>query len=173
MSKNAPPSNAETERVFKEVSEALTDIFKSAGDLSGRVLSGENIRILRTGDGEGSFHGHALMRPVVQTAVMTVISDILDEGANGVTWPKLMSALSDLDWKIEAPLWSCVYNSETGKMISGKDFSQLLLKMLHVHIAPSSMSVIKDAISDYESVMQKRWKGASANALAQKIVEVA
>lgn len=170
---NAPPSNADAERVFSEVSESLTNLFKATGDLHGRVLSGENVKILRSGDGEGKFHGHAMMRPVVQTAVVTVISDILRDSSNGLTWRKILSALSDLDWKIDAPLWSCVYNEETGKMISGKDFSQLLMKMLHAHIAPSSMAAVKDAIQDYELVMQKKWQGASANALAQKIVETA
>jgi DNA sulfur modification protein DndB len=171
--KNSPPSNSELERQYTLVSSKLDDLFKNAGNLSGRVSSGESPKLLRLGDGQGVMHGHAFMRPVVQLAVTKVVTDVVINDDNDLTWRQTMSRLSDLDWNIDAPLWSCIYNTETGTMISGKDFNQLLEKMLHVHIAPASLNVTKEAILTYERVMQTKWQGASANALAQKVVETA
>lgn len=90
------------------------------------------------------------MRPVVQKAVARVASEIMQQGALG--WDDIMQRLSELDWKLASPPWQAVFSPDAGKMLTGKDNTDLLCELLHVHLAPSSGQAIKRARKNFKDV---------------------
>lgn len=69
----------------------------------------------------------------------------MQQGALG--WDEIMQRLAELDWKLASPPWQAVFSPDAGKMLTGKDNTELLCELLHVHIAPTSGQAIKRARS--------------------------
>ena len=96
--------------------------------------------------------GHPFMRPVVQKAVARVASEIVYQGL--ITWEEVMKRLAGLDWKLALSPWQAVAASgpDGVKMLAGKNNTELLCELLHVHLAPSSQQAIKRARKNFKEV---------------------
>jgi DNA sulfur modification protein DndB len=94
------------------------------------------------------------MRPVVQRAVARTLRQIIDQQT--VTWEEALSRLSKLDWHIGKAPWITVYaessNDTTGKMLGGKENTNLLCDLIRCHIAPQSKQAIKKARKEFKEI---------------------
>jgi len=143
------PSDEILDESYENLTERLDDLLKYCGDIRAKLeaaASAREIRAPRDAEGEG----HPFMRPVVQKAVARVASEIMQQGALG--WDEIMKRLSELDWKLASPPWQAVFSADGGKMLTGKDNTNLLCELLHVHIAPTSGQAIKRARKSFKDV---------------------
>jgi len=143
------PSDEILDESYENLTERLDDLLKYCGDIRAKLeaaASAREIRAPRDAEGEG----HPFMRPVVQKAVARVASEIMQQGVLG--WDEIMKRLSELDWKLASPPWQAVFSADGGKMLTGKDNTNLLCELLHVHIAPTSGQAIKRARKSFKDV---------------------
>lgn len=143
-----PPDEA-LEKSYEILVERLDDLLKCCGGLRARleaVASAREVRAPKGAEGDG----HPFMRPVVQKAVARVVAEIRKQGL--LEWPEVMRRLSELEWKLSAAPWVAVFNVEGGKMIAGKDHSDLLCGLLHAHIAPTSQQGIKRVRKEFKEL---------------------
>lgn len=143
------PSDEILDESYENLTERLDDLLKYCGDIRAKLeaaASAREIRAPRDAEGEG----HPFMRPVVQKAVARVASEIMQQGALG--WDEIMKRLSELDWKLASPPWQAVFSADGGKMLTGKDNTNLLCELLHVHIAPTSGQAIKRARKSFKDI---------------------
>jgi DNA sulfur modification protein DndB len=99
--------------------------------------------------------GHPFMRPVIQKAVSRVSGEIAQQGL--LPWEEIMSRLSELDWRLDAPPWITVFSAEGKKMIPGKENANLLGELLHVHLAPKNAQAIKRARKTFKELRGQQY----------------
>jgi DNA sulfur modification protein DndB len=99
--------------------------------------------------------GHPFMRPVIQKAVARVAGEIVQQGL--LSWDEVMSRLSQLDWHLAAPPWIAVFSVEGKKMIPGKENAILLGDLLHIHLAPKNVQVIKRARKTFKDLRGQQY----------------
>ena len=59
-----------------------------------------------------------------------------------------------MDWRLASLPWQAVFvfGTDGGKVLTGKDNTELLCELLHVHIAPASGQAIKRARKNFKEV---------------------
>lgn len=150
------------EESYQVISDRLTQLLAACGDLTARYTSAASGKELRAPKGlENS--GHAFMRPVVQVAVVRAVRHVVQQGL--MTWDETMAKLKSLDWRISsAPfiaVWQLTPEARTqGKMMTGKDNTNLLLELLIVHMAPTSKAQIERAMRSYRQLRGSRYSVA-------------
>ena len=143
------PSDEILDDSYKTLNERFDDLLKYCGDIKPKLEAAASAREIRAPkDAEGD--GHPFMRPVVQKAVARVASEIMQQGVLG--WDEIMRRLSELEWRLASPPWQAVFSADGGKMLTGKDNTNLLCELLHVHIAPASGQAIKRARKNFKDV---------------------
>ncbi len=163
----ARPSDEVLDDTYKVLSSRIDDLLLHCGNIRQRLEATVTARDLRAPKGqEGT--GHPFMRPVVQKAIARVALQILTGGL--LPWPTIMLRLSQLDWRMDSAPWEAVFSTEAGKMLTGKDNTELLCKLLSVHIAPKSKADISRACKDFKSIRNKKYP-VSEDDLAKNIVD--
>ena len=66
-----------------------------------------------------------------------------------------MKQLSKLDWKLTAAPWTAIWSSEGSKILSGTDFSKVLVDLLICNIAPPSKQFVKEARRNYKNLRER------------------
>lgn len=136
------PSPEEMDVAYEVIAGRLTSLLTACGDIPAKLAAVSSAREVRAPKGvEGT--GHAFMRPVIQKAVVRVLRQIVTQ--DQLTFDEAIVRLKEMDWRIGQAPWIAVYNADGNKMISGKDFSDLLLDLLHAHLAPASGQAVKRA----------------------------
>lgn len=143
------PSDDVLEAGFKTLFQRLDDLLENCGGVRARLEQAASAKEIRAPKGAES-DGHPFMRPVVQKAVARVASQIIQQ--NLLTWDGVMDRLAQLDWKFGAPPWLAVFSTDGGKMLVGKENTELLADLLHVHLAPVSGQAIKRARKKFKEV---------------------
>jgi DNA sulfur modification protein DndB len=73
-----------------------------------------------------------------------------------LSWEEALSRLSELDWRIGQAPWTAVFaqsaDGKSGKMLGGKENTNLLQDLLRCHIAPQSKQAIKSARKEYKEI---------------------
>jgi DNA sulfur modification protein DndB len=162
------PSDEILEDVYKVLSGRLNDLLTHCGNIRQRLESADSARDLRSPKGqEGT--GHPFMRPVVQKAVAKVAGQVMAEGA--LPWTVIVQRLAQLDWRMDRAPWEAVFSVEGGKMLSGKENTELLGQLLRVHIAPRSKADITRVCKSFKSLRSKKYAVAEED-LAKHIVEI-
>lgn len=141
---NIRPTDDELEQSYNEISERVTKLFESCGDVIS-LSRRDDIRIFRKNKAD-SGKEHAFLKGVIQRVVTDVISQLVRE--ERLDWSQAFNKLSNLDWNVKASPWNCVCNipenpSEASKMLTSRDFTALLEDMLKVHLAPKTRADIK------------------------------
>ena len=143
------PSDDVLDDAYTRLSARLDDLFTYCGDVRTRLSAVTSARELRSPKNtEGN--GHPFMRPVVQKAVARAMSEIIQQ--EFATWPELMVRLSQLDWKLGSAPWTAVFTADGGKMLTGKDNTELLVELLHAHLAPASKQAIARARKKFKDL---------------------
>jgi DNA sulfur modification protein DndB len=147
--KSTRPSDDILENSYKVLIDRVDDLLKYCGNVRMRLEHAGSAREVRAPKGaEGE--GHPFMRPVVQKAVARVASEIIQQGL--LTWDGVMERMSQLEWKLSSPPWIAVFSTDGGKMLVGKENTELLAELLRVHIAPKSGQAIKHARKNFKEV---------------------
>ncbi len=152
--KSARPSTEELDSAYQTLVlrfESLLDCYKPLTDA---LLSGESARELRAPkDALGK--GHPLMRPVIQRSVCRVIGQLRDQKV--LEYDAILTSLKKLPTKISEYPWSSVFNNISGKMISSKENSVLLDRLIYCHIAPPSKEEIKRVRKLYKELKSENY----------------
>lgn len=141
------PTDAILDECYRVVSKRLDDLLTQCGNVGTKLENAGSARDIRAPK-EAEDQGHAFMRPVVQRAVCKTVALAIQQ--QDATWQELMERLSELDWTISEAPWSTVFDRESKKMLSGKDFSNLLPHVLRMHLAPPSVQSIKRTRREYK-----------------------
>jgi DNA sulfur modification protein DndB len=152
--KKQRPSDDILEESYVVLTARFNDLLKYAGNIRERLeaaASAREVRAPKNAEGDG----HPFMRPVVQKAVARIASEIKQQGL--LEWPEIMSRLSELDWKMSSPPWEAVFSTDGAKMLVGKENTDLLCELLHVHIAPASGQAIKRARKNFKDIRGKQY----------------
>ena len=147
--KTVRPTDDQLDECFTELSLRLDALFEYCGKVREKLeqaASAKEIRAPRNNEA----NGHPFMRPVVQKAIARALSEIMQEEL--LEWPELMSRLEGLDWKMGVAPWTAVFSVDSGKMLTGKDNTELLLRLIRVHLAPESKSDIQRARKSYKDI---------------------
>ncbi len=143
------PSDDILDDSYKTLTSRLDDLMKYCGDARAKLATSGSAREIRAPKGhEGD--GHPFLRPVVQKAVAKVASQIVQQEL--LTWKEVMARLAQLEWKLSVAPWLAVYSTDGSKMLTGKDNTDLLQDLLHVHLAPPSLAAIKRARKSYKDL---------------------
>ncbi|MBD0862458.1 DGQHR domain-containing protein [Gordonia sp. zg691] len=148
------PSEDVLELAYKTLTSRVDDLLHYCGQIQEKLENTSDARALRSPKNkEGT--GHAFMRPVVQETVCRAIESILDQQT--LSWDDTMSRLSELDWTIGRGIWLSVFNPTAGRMMTGKEYKDLLFQLLVAHLAPTSKSEIKRAREQFKAIIQKTY----------------
>lgn len=141
------PSAEEMDAAYDVVSRRLTALLEACGDVPTKLAAAASARDVRAPKGMEE-KGQAFMRPVVQKAVVRVIRQVVSQGQ--LSFDAAVDRLKALDWEIGQAPWIAVYNTAARRMSAGKDYSDLLLQLLHAHVAPASAQAVKRARRDFK-----------------------
>lgn len=156
-------SERATDEVLDESYDVLVgridELLSACGDLRRLYEAHATPKDLRVPKGRDGA-GHPFMRPAVQIQVAKAIRYILEQELLG--WPELMGRLSALDWRMESPPFSAVWqpasdSSRKGRMISAKENNQLLYDLLLVHLAPRSKSQVERTLRSFKDIKNARY----------------
>lgn len=160
-----------TDKVLDESYGALSDrldaLLKACGDVESRMKNAKATRDVRSPKGkEGD--GHPFMRPVVQVTVARAVHDLLEQKL--LTWDEALARLSKFDWRLSEPPFASVFIEDKGTMASGKQFTDLLYKLLLVHLAPRNKAEIHRAVQEFKALKGAKKYPLSEEELATRLV---
>jgi DNA sulfur modification protein DndB len=147
------------EKSYQVIAGRLTQLLEASGDLIGRYENAPSGKELRAPKGREN-DGHAFMRPVVQMAVVRAVTHVIGQGL--LTWEQALVRLEQLDWKISSAPFAAVWlrtpeAHAQGRMITGKDDTELLTELLIVHLAPANKAQVDRAVRKYKSLRGSRY----------------
>ena len=152
--KTLRPADDVLDASYQMLSERIDNLLKYCGNLRVKLTaatSAKDVRAPKNMEGDG----HAFMRPVVQKAVSRALSEILQQQL--ATWDELMPKLAEMEWKMGDAPWEAVFSIDAGKMLTGKDNTELLVELLHAHLAPASKQSISRARKKFKDIRGKAY----------------
>lgn len=164
--RDARPRDSILEDAYNVIASRLDDILHVADGIGEQIAQALSVKEIRSPAGRES-EGHALMRPVIQKAVVRVICHIAEQ--TGLGWGAAVGRLRELNWRIGAAPWIAVFNESNGKMITAKENVELLNQLLLCHLSPSSRQSIIRARKEFKAVRGFNYP-ASEDELATGIV---
>lgn len=144
------PSDNVLDSSYEELSTRIEGLLHACGKIDEKLAACDNVRTLRAPKGCEET-GHAFMRPVVQLCVTDVAGQIVEQHGDD-SWGTVLERLSNLDWLIGSVPWNAVYNSDEFKMLTGKEFQDVLKQLLFAHLMPPTKQAIKRARSAYKTM---------------------
>lgn len=145
----------------------LDELVEACGDVRTKMDAAKTVREIRSPKGsEGD--GHPFMRPVVQVTVARAVHHLIDQEM--LTWDEALKRLSKLDWRLSEPPWLSVFIEGKGTMAAGKQFTDLLYKLLLVHLAPRNKAEIHRAVVDFKALKGAKRYPVTEDDLAARIV---
>lgn len=148
--RTARPDDETLASTYETVVSRIDNLMSACGDLTSRLEGTSDAKHLRIPTAEGG-ESHPMMRPLIQQAVARVSRDLV--AAERLTWNEALTEIRTLPWQMEDPPWIAVFNVPTGRMITGKDHSDLLYQLLRIHIRPESVEEIRRARRSYKDLL--------------------
>lgn len=165
--KQERPSDDVLDESYRLLTGRLDDLLRFCGDVRTKLQNTATARELRAPkDREGE--GHPFMRPVVQKAVARVASEVVQREL--LTWKEVMARLAQLEWRLSASVWQSVYAADAAKMLTTKEHTELLVELLHAHIAPTSMAAIKRARKSFKDLRSTPYD-VTEEQLAERLID--
>ena len=164
----ARPDDETLAIAYESVVSRIDNLMSACGDIRSRLDKASNAKQLRIPKAEGG-ESHPMMRPLVQQAVARVSCDLV--AGERLTWDEALTELSVISWQMDEPPWVSVFNVPTGRMITGKDHSDLLYKLLQIHLRPVSVEEIRRARRTYKDLLGGAYP-VSEEDLRKKIREI-
>lgn len=163
------PTDAVLDNSYTVLSRRIDDLLDACGGLRSALAEGAahgTARDLRAPE-NGEEHGHALMRPIIQRHLAQTLGFLVGDQQR-LTWDEALTRLGEMDWELGQPPWTAVFNASTKRMITGRDNTTLLRRMIEAHLAPTSKRQIADARREYKDLIGSDYP-VSADALAARL----
>ncbi|MBF0193684.1 MAG: DNA sulfur modification protein DndB, partial [Magnetococcales bacterium] len=144
------PTSATLDESYNILTDRIDEIMQACGDIRTKLEAQPDAKLLRNPkDKEGE--GHPFMRPMIQKAIMRAINYSLSQGIDKSI---IFDRLKVLDWEISESPWNSVAQTTEGrvKMLTGRDYVNVLDSLLRVHLCPASKSEIKKARKAYKDL---------------------
>ncbi len=152
---------------YEKLTKRLDQLIVACGDVRSKMEAAKSIRDLRAPKNrEGD--GHPFMRPVVQVTVARAVNHLIEQGQ--LTWDEALNRLSELDWRLSEPPWVSVFVEGKGTMAAGKQFTDLLYRLLLVHLAPRNKAEIHRAVLDFKALKGAKRYPATEDELGARIL---
>ena len=139
---------------YRKLEQRIDDLLESCGDVRTRVEAAGSARDIRAPKGNEEA-GHAFMRPVVQKSVTRVLKHIMSQG--NLSWEDCLKGLNSLNWTIGKAPWTAVFNPTNGRMMTGKENTNLLDMLLLAHLAPVTKAQIDRARREFKAVVKSTY----------------
>lgn len=159
-------TDAVLDESYVALSKRLDALVKACGDVKGRLQAAKSAREVRAPKGHES-DGHPFMRPVVQVTVARAVADLI--GQDLLDWDEALARLSTLEWRLAAPPWLSVFVEDKGTMAAGKQFTDLLYRLLLVHLAPRNKAEIQRAVKEFKALKNAKRYPVTEDELAARI----
>ena len=145
------PSDDVLESTYDRVTVVLDEMLACCGDIVAKTTaaaSAKDLRAPKSDEGEG----HPFMRAMIQRVVANVIGYCVKEKL--MTWEDLQNAMKKMTWELKACPWNTVISIDGPKvkMLTNRDFPNLLQKLLVAHLCPVSKVDIQRARADYKKL---------------------
>jgi len=148
----ARPNNDLLDASYEVLSSRIDDLLDSSGAIKEQLLKCDSARDVRAPkDNEGI--GHPFMRPIVQEALTKAVAQCIQQEL--IDWSGAMTKIAKLDWKLSSAPWTAIWSAEGNKILSGTDFSKVLVDLLICNIAPPSKQFVKDARRNYKNLRER------------------
>ena len=163
------PNDAVLDESQRVLSGRIDDLLAACGGLRDRLDATADASELRAPDGDEG-RGHAFMRPVVQRYLSETLGAVCGPNrVNSLAWGDALETLRGMDWEIASPPWRAVYNpGPPSRMMTNRDHSELLKRLLAAHLAPETKRQIADARREYKDLIGADYP-VSADALAARL----
>lgn len=144
------PSDDDIEESYKIISERINQLFSACGDIIELATQGD-LRTFRKNKKGPSFE-HPFLKGIIQKTIPKVIAELIRN--EDITWELALERLSSLEWKLSSAPWSSVVliSEDKRKMLTNREFVNLLESTLKMHIAPRSKNEIKKIRKDYQEI---------------------
>ena len=163
-SRTKRPAQDVLNATYNTLSTRLNDLFIYCGNIRDKMEQASTVRDLRAPK-NAEQKGHPFLRPIVQKAVAAILSNSVQQGL--ATWDELMHRLAELPWSLNEAPWIAVCTGE-GKMLAGKDHTDLLRDLLQVHLAPVNLVSIRRARKRFKDLRSDNYP-ISEEDLAKRI----
>lgn len=148
----ARPSNDLLDVSYEVLKARMDDLLVNCGSIKDLLEKCDTARDVRAPkDNEGI--GHPFMRPIVQEAITKAVAQCIQQGL--IDWDGAMKKVAELDWKLSEAPWTAIWSSEGSKILSGTDFSKILVDLLICNIAPPSKQFVKEARRNYKNLRER------------------
>lgn len=149
------PSEEVLESTYEQVSIRINELMNCCGVISQHLDAAISARDIRAPKSDES-KGHPFMRAMIQRVIVRVIEHALQQKL--LSWEELQIKLSKLPWQLADAPWNSVVSIDGTKvkMLTNRDYSALLQKLLIAHLCPLTKVAVSSARRDY-----KRLKGVS------------
>lgn len=163
------PNDAVLDESQRVLSGRIDDLLAACGGLRDRLDATADASELRAPDGDEG-RGHAFMRPVVQRYLSETLGAVCGPNrVNSLEWGDALETLRGMDWEIASPPWRAVYNpGPPPRMMTNRDHSELLKRLLAAHLAPETKRQIADARREYKDLIGADYPVA-AEVLARRL----
>jgi DNA sulfur modification protein DndB len=163
--KTIRPSDEVLEETYDAVCEKLDELMKACGDIESHLQAAPSAREVRAPKADEQ-RGHPFMRAIVQRVVMKVVQFALEQNVR--TWAELQQGLSSFSWQLGDSPWNSVVSVDGNKvkMLTSRDYVNLLQKLLIAHLCPTSKVAVTSARKEY-----KRLKGISYPASEEDLLK--
>jgi len=150
-----PPDDM-LEASYDKVSAMLDELLVCCGDIRNKLEGAASARDIRAPKHDEGL-GHPFMRAMIQRAVSNFIKMALSQ--KWMTWEQVRAGLSALTWQLDAPPWCSVTakDEKTVKMLTQRDYSNLLEELLVSHLAPRSKAAVQRARSEFRKLHKKSY----------------
>lgn len=148
----ARPVNDLLDTSYEVLSRRIDDLLKACDSINEKLAQVESARDIRSPKIDEA-SGHPFMRPIVQEAVAKAVAECVSQGL--IDWVGAMSKVSSLSWKLSDTPWTAIYSVEGNKILSGADFSKVLVELLICNIAPPNKQYVKDARRNFKNVRER------------------
>lgn len=152
---------------YDQICKRLDQLIASCGDIRKRMDTAKSVRDVRAPKGK-EVDGHPFMRPVVQVTVARAVRHLIEQKL--LTWDEALERLSQLDWRLGAPPFLSVFVEAKGTMAAGKQFTELLYKLLLVHLAPRNKAEIHRALVEFKQLKNAKKYPVTEDELAARVI---
>jgi DNA sulfur modification protein DndB len=150
------PSSDVLESTYDSVATIIDELLVCCGTVKEQLESAASARDVRAPKDDES-GGHAFMRVMIQRCVAEAVAYVLVQ--EELSWDQVKKRLSALKWELREAPWESVVSIDglKLKMLTNRDYTALLTRLIVAHIGPPSKAAIKSARSDYRKLRGRNY----------------
>jgi DNA sulfur modification protein DndB len=155
------PTDEILESTYDGVSVNIDKLLAACGNIAELLEKSSSARELRAPKHDEG-QGHPFMRAMIQRVIANVVAHCIQ--GKLMEWDELQTALSQMDWTLAAAPWNVVARQDGSKvkMLTNRDYPNLLQKLLLVHLCPTSKAQVQQVRSEYKKLCGQSYQISEA-----------